>query len=32
MWVRANLRDKFHGLEIASTLDHAMERAATLVA
>jgi SulP family sulfate permease len=32
MWVKANLRNKFHGLEIAATLDHAMDRAASLVA
>jgi len=31
MWERANLREKFAGLEIASTLDQAMERAAALV-
>jgi SulP family sulfate permease len=32
MWVKANLRDKFQGLEIASTLAQAMHRAASLVA
>jgi SulP family sulfate permease len=32
MWVKANLREKFHGLEIASTLEHAKERAESLVA
>jgi SulP family sulfate permease len=31
MWVKANLREKFHGLEIAATLEHAMERAVELV-
>jgi SulP family sulfate permease len=32
MWVKANLREKFPGLEIASTLEHAKERAASLMA
>jgi hypothetical protein len=32
MWVKANLKEKFQGLEISSTLEHAMGRAATLVA
>jgi SulP family sulfate permease len=32
MWVKANLREKFQGLEIASTLEHAKERAASLLA
>jgi SulP family sulfate permease len=31
MWMKANLKAKFPGLEIASTLEHAMERAAALV-
>jgi SulP family sulfate permease len=31
MWMKANLKQKFEGLEIASTLDHARERAASLV-
>jgi SulP family sulfate permease len=30
MWMKANLKQKFQGLEIASTLDHALERAASL--
>jgi SulP family sulfate permease len=32
MWMKANLKQKFPGLEIASTLDHALERASSLVA
>jgi SulP family sulfate permease len=31
MWIKANLKATFPGLEIASTLEHAMERAASLV-
>jgi SulP family sulfate permease len=30
MWMKVNLKQKFPGLEIASTLDHALERAASL--
>jgi SulP family sulfate permease len=32
MWAKANLTGKFQGLDIASTLDQAMQRAASLVA
>jgi len=31
MWLKANLKEKFQGLEVAGTLEHAMERAASLV-
>jgi SulP family sulfate permease len=31
MWTKANLRQKFQGLEIASSLENAMQRAASLV-